>query len=139
MEINQLVQRLLRKHKTNCPYRLARALNIEVWFEDLGEGTRGMFRRTLRRKYIVIHSGLSENWKRVICAHELGHALLHPGISRFWLDEHTFFFVGRYEREANNFAVQLLTAMDSMESDDDTVFKLFMRNGVPEELIEFYI
>ncbi|MBT2288007.1 ImmA/IrrE family metallo-endopeptidase [Paenibacillus albidus] len=138
MEINRLIRRLLRKHKTNCPYRLAAALNIEVWFEDLGEGTRGMFRRTLRRKYIVIHSGLSEAWKRVICAHELAHALLHPGISRFWMDEHTFFFVGRYEREANYFAVRLLTSGDTVE-DGDTVYNLFHRNGIPDEMIQFYI
>lgn len=57
MDINPLIRRLLRKYKTNCPFELAGALNIEIWYRDLGENTRGMFRKTLRRKYIVIHSG----------------------------------------------------------------------------------
>jgi Zn-dependent peptidase ImmA (M78 family) len=138
MDINRLIRSLLRRYKTNCPFRLAKALNIEVWFEDLGEGTRGMFRRTMRRKYIVIHSGLSDAWKRVICAHELAHALLHPGISRFWMDEHTFFCAGRYEREANCFAVKLLTARDTLEY-GETIYNLFTRNGIPDEMIQFYI
>ncbi|MEK4239101.1 ImmA/IrrE family metallo-endopeptidase [Paenibacillus sp. FSL H7-0714] len=136
--MNRLIRRLLRKYKTNCPFRLAEALNIEIWYRDLGENTRGMFRRTLRRKYIIIHSGLSEAWQRVICAHELAHALLHPGISRFWMDERTFFCVGKYEREANYFAVRLLTAWDSLGV-NESISDLLLRNGIPCELSEFFI
>ncbi|KWX77016.1 zinc peptidase [Paenibacillus riograndensis] len=138
MDINPLIRRLLRKYKTNCPFELAGALNKEIWYRDLGENTRSMFRKTLRRKYIVIHSGLSEEWQRVICAHELAHALLHPGISRFWIDEHTFFRVGKYEREANQFAVRLLTVNVFFEP-GESISDLFLRNNIPNELSEFYI
>ncbi len=132
----KLIRKLLRKYKTNCPFRLAHLLNIEVWFEDLGAGTRGFYRKTLRRKYIVIHSGLSESWQRIICAHELAHALLHPGISRFWIDEHTLFHAGKYEREANQFAVDLLIP-DELLLDGMTIYEAAALCGVPPELAEF--
>lgn len=133
-----MIRRLLRKYNTNCPFRLAEFLNIEVWFRDLGENTRGMFRRTLRRKYIVIHSGMSEQWQRFICAHELAHALLHPGISRFWIDEHSFFCTGRFEREANRFAVQLLIGDDSLTA-GEAIYDILRRNSIPIEMSQFYI
>lgn len=138
MNLNRSIRRLLRKYNTNCPFRLAELLNIEVWIRDLGENTRGMFRRTLRRKYIAIHSGLSEQWQRFICAHELAHALLHPGISRFWIDEHSFFCAGRYEREANRFAVKLLLAEDNPQH-GETVSDLLRRNDIPIEMSQYYI
>ncbi|MNP68056.1 hypothetical protein D3C76_1639610 [compost metagenome] len=96
-----------------------------------------MYRKTLRRRYIAIHSDLSEEWQRLICAHELGHALLHPGISRFWIDEHTFLYAGKYEREANRFAVHLLLGEEKLEC-DESVFDLFRRNGIPEEMHTYY-
>jgi len=129
----KLIRKLLRKYKTNCPFRLAQLLNIEIWFEDLGADTRGLYRKTLRRKYIVINSGLSEAWQRVICAHELAHALLHPGISRFWIDEHTLFHAGKFEREANQFAVDLLIP-DELLLNGMTIYEAAVECGVPPEL-----
>ncbi|WP_438435446.1 ImmA/IrrE family metallo-endopeptidase [Gorillibacterium sp. sgz500922] len=137
MDMDQTIRRLIRKHKSNCPFEIASGQNIEVWFEDLGACTRGMYRKTLRRKYIVIHRDLSEEWQRVICAHELGHAILHPGVSRFWIDEHTYFFVGKYERQANQFAVRLLTSQDSLLPGEGLP-EMLRRNCIPEELHSFY-
>ncbi|GKS14736.1 ImmA/IrrE family metallo-endopeptidase [Paenibacillus chitinolyticus] len=137
MEMDRIILGLMKKYKTNCPFRLAEELHIEVWYEDLGETTRGMYHKKLRRKYIVIHSRLSKYWQRVICAHELGHALMHPGISRFWMDEQTFFAAGKYERQANQFAVKLLIGDDKLNA-DETIFDLLQRNGIPEELHIFF-
>jgi len=137
MDMDRTIRRLIRKHKTNCPFRIAAGQNIEIWYKDLGSGTRGMYRKTLRRKYIVIHQDLDDNWRRIICAHELGHAILHPAISRFWMDEQTFFCAGKFERQANRFAVHLVTAQDPLAA-GESVFDLLTRNGIPEELHSFY-
>lgn len=137
MEMNRLIRKLVRKHKTNCPFSLAAALKIEVWFCDLGGSTRGFFRRSMRRKYIVIHEELSEEWRRFVCAHELAHALLHPGMSRFWMDEHSFFCAGRYEREAHEFAVHLLTTGDFPQP-DESIQDFLRRNHVPLEMAAYY-
>lgn len=96
-----------------------------------------MYYRVLRRRFIVIHEDLNEYWKRFICAHELGHDRLHPGLSRFWLDEQSFRNPGKYERQANKFAVHLLTSGD-YPAPGETIGELLRRNGVPEEMQKFY-
>lgn len=108
--MDDIVQGLIKRFKTNDPFIIAERLNIKVWYSHLGKNTRGMYYRKLRRRFIVINSDLSEPWMRFVCAHELAHDRLHPGISRFFLDEHSFFNAGKYERQANQFAIKLLTA-----------------------------
>jgi Zn-dependent peptidase ImmA (M78 family) len=135
--MDEIIRKLIRKYQTNDPFELARCLNITIWFRDLGHGTRGLYIRKLRRRYIVIHEGLDEMWKRFVCAHELGHDRLHPGLSRFWLDEQSFFNVGKFERQANKFGVRLLTAGDKLHV-GESVSDLLRRNGVPEEMSSFY-
>lgn len=135
--MDDIISKLVRKHKTNCPFTIAKQLNINVWRADLGESTRGFYFRKLRRRYICIHEDLDEVWARFVCAHELGHDRLHPGISRFWLDEHSLFSAGKFERQAHRFAVKLLVALDTPEP-DDTLVTLLTRNGVPPEMMSFY-
>ncbi|MGF9644081.1 ImmA/IrrE family metallo-endopeptidase [Paenibacillus sp. MABNS29] len=99
--MDETVQRLVRRFKTNYPFQIAEGLNIQVWCCDLGDSTRGMYYRKLRRHYIAIHKNLSLPWRRFICAHELAHDRFHPGISKFFLDEQSFYNAGKYERQAN--------------------------------------
>ncbi|KAF6576532.1 ImmA/IrrE family metallo-endopeptidase [Paenibacillus polymyxa] len=134
--MDKTVQRLIRRFKTNCPFEIAERLNIQVWYCDLGENTRGMYYRKLRRRFIAIHSGLSEPWQKFICAHELAHDRLHPGISRFFLDERSFSNAGKYERQANQFAVKLLTASTSPEP-GETIERFLRRCSIPPELHKF--
>mgnify|MGYP001191839114 CR=1 FL=1 len=138
VKVDQLIRSLIRKYKTNCPYQLAERLNISVWFCDLGNQTRGVYYRKLRRRFIAIHRDLDDNWKRFVCAHELAHDRLHPGFSRFWLDEHSFFNAGKFERQANKFAVRLLTAEDRLRL-GESISEFLQRNDVPPEMSKFYM
>lgn len=130
--VDRTINQLIKRFRTNDPFKIAEGLNILIRYADLGDGTRGFYYRVLRRRFIVIHSGLSETWQKVICAHELGHDRLHPGINRFWLDEQTFFQPGRFEKQANQFAVRLLCREEKMEG--ETVKEFLVRNGVPLEM-----
>lgn len=38
--MDDIVKKLIRKHKTNDPFSLARCLNINIRFTDLGKNTR---------------------------------------------------------------------------------------------------
>ncbi|WP_405152900.1 ImmA/IrrE family metallo-endopeptidase [Paenibacillus sp. FSL K6-0108] len=134
--MDDIVQGLIKRFKTNDPFEIAERLNIKVWYTDLGKYTRGMYYRKLRRRFIVINSDLSEPWMRFVCAHELAHDRLHPGISRFFLDEHSFFNAGKYERQANQFAIKLLTATVEPEL-GETKEQLLRRCSVPVELHKF--
>lgn len=135
--MDKLIYKLMRRFKTNDPFIIAQGLNIHIRYADLGSSTRGIYYRKLRRRCIFIHDGLDEPWQRFVCAHELGHDRLHPGFSRFWLDEQSFFHVGKYERQANKFAVRLLTAGDQLGL-GESLGDLLRRNGVPEEMQKFY-
>lgn len=134
--MDDIIRKLIRKYKTNDPFELASCLNITIWFRDLGRGTRGLYMRKLWRRYIVIHENLDYNWQRFVCAHELAHDRLHPGFSRFWLDEQSFFNVGKFERQANKFAVRLLTAEDSPRY-GESIGDFLRRNNVPPEMSKF--
>lgn len=136
--MDTMIRQLIKRFKTNDPFELAGYLNINVWFRDLGKSTRGLYVRKLRRRYIVIHEGLDDQWKRFVCAHELGHDRLHPGLSRFWLDEHSFFHAGKFERQANKFAIRLLTAGDSPKR-GETISDFLRRNDIPPEMSKFFM
>lgn len=131
------IKKLIRKFKTNDPHVIAAALNIEVRTADLGRCTKGFYVRKFRRRCIFIHEDLDEPWRRFVCAHELAHDRLHPGLSRFWIDDRSFFAVGKFERQANRFAATLLLAGAEMYS-GESVMAFCRRNGVPEEMHEYY-
>lgn len=136
--MDKTIHKLFRRFKTNDPFVIAEGLNILVRFADFGPGnTRGLYYRKLRRRFIVIHEGLDDHWKRIVCAHELGHDRLHPGLSQFWLDEHTFFNTGKFERQANKFALKLLLQSTEREPEECTEHYL-LRCGIPKELHRFY-
>ncbi|KAF6628803.1 ImmA/IrrE family metallo-endopeptidase [Paenibacillus sp. EKM208P] len=136
--MDNVIQKLVKKYGTNDPFEIAKGLNITVVYENLGKATRGIYFRKLRRRFIVIHSGLSEEWQRVVCAHELGHDRLHPGLGRFWLDENTFFNTGKYERQANTFAVKLLT-FNEQQRTDEPINHFLLRCGIPREIHKLFL
>ncbi|MCU6794139.1 ImmA/IrrE family metallo-endopeptidase [Paenibacillus sp. WQ 127069] len=131
------VSKLIQRHKTNCPFTIARAMGIQVRFHDLGTNTRGIYYRKLKRRFIVIHNQLSSEWQRFVCAHELGHDRLHQGISRFFLEEHSFFNPGKFEMQANRFAVKLLV-FNSEIHQEETIEQFCTRHGIPEEMHRFF-
>lgn len=131
--MDDIIRMLVRKYKSNDPFTIAKGLNLIIRHADFGPGTRGLYYRRLRRRFIVIGNSLSEEWQRVVCAHELGHDRLHSGLSQFWIDEHTFFNTGKYERQANMFAVKLLTYSNEREQ-DETLETYLLRCGVPKQL-----
>lgn len=128
--------KLTKKFKSNDPFVIANGLNIHIRYARFEDGTRGLYYKTLRQRFIVLHEDLSEEWMKFVCAHEIGHDRLHPGLSRFWLDEHTLSNPGKYEREANQFAVNLLIS-DSLLLNGMTIYEAAIVCGVPLELAHF--
>lgn len=108
MDIKRRVKNLVKKHNTRNPYVIADYLKIEIILTPMPSHLHGFYDRVLRRKFIVINSTLEPYLQRQTCAHELGHAMLHKGWGYYFMIEHTFFSPSRFEREANEFAWQLL-------------------------------
>lgn len=105
--LKDTILRLTKNYKTFDPFELADALNISVYFEELGT-INGYYNKPLRMKQIHINQNLNECDAKFTCAHELGHAILHPNASTPFLRSKTFLSVDKLEIEANEFAVNLL-------------------------------
>ncbi|MEA3423740.1 MAG: ImmA/IrrE family metallo-endopeptidase, partial [Bacillota bacterium] len=104
---------------TRDPFAIAKAMNIEVLYFDLGK-LKGFYKKDGHNRFIVINENLDDSLKRIVCAHELGHDQLHRHftdnscIKEFMLYD----MKSKPEYEANLFAAELLL-------DDDDVIDLF--------------
>lgn len=114
MNQKRIADFLAFKYGTRDPFQIADALGIIVIHTPL-KGIRGFY-QYLKRCYIIyIDSALSEANDRFVCAHEIGHVLLHRGYNRIFMDSHTYFTVNKYEIAANRFAVDLLFDDDDLQ------------------------
>jgi Zn-dependent peptidase ImmA (M78 family) len=136
-DVKKLVKNVIRKFGSNNPFILCEALGIIVRFEDLGN-IRGVFLSDKRKKIIHVNCNLDSNIQRQVCAHELGHALLHNVTNTVFWDTHTYLVTDKIEAEANMFAAELLI--------DDMILKEFegysqdhIANilGVQERMVEY--
>ena len=74
--------RLARKYKSTDPFEIAEALDIEVLERSDFKRQKGAFKVILNNSFIFINANLSDEMKRLVCAHELGHALLHRSLGK---------------------------------------------------------
>lgn len=91
------------------PVRLAEAMGVRVRYFPLG-GLKGFYLVMNGIPFIAIDRDLPEETQRIVCAHELGHHLLHhEEASRgFFNDYELYRMETRFERDANLFAALLL-------------------------------
>jgi Zn-dependent peptidase ImmA (M78 family) len=135
--IKESVSNLIKKHKTNNPFQIVAEKNILVFFQPLGE-ILGYFHTYKRINMIHINSNLDEMWQRFVCAHELGHSVLHKSVNTPFLRRNTLFSVERIEREANTFAVELLLPDSLMnECEGTSIYDMAVTCGIPEEFARY--
>jgi Zn-dependent peptidase ImmA (M78 family) len=113
MDISRCVEKLVAKHQTRDPMRLAEHLGLVVTYLDLGN-TKGFCTLCNRHKVLFINENLTEFARLVVCAHELGHAILHlPKGGKYLIQDHTLFHATSVcERQADQFAALLLIHED---------------------------
>ena len=114
MDIKRLAERLVDKHGTRDPFRIAMELGYTIIYTPL-VGVRGFYQYLKRCHIIYLDSELDDATARFVCAHELGHSFLHRGLNRIFMDTRTFIITGRYETEANQFAVDLIYSDDELQ------------------------
>lgn len=134
--IKKVVRQIIKKHKSNDPFQIAKEKNIIVLFEELGS-TLGFYSSYKRIKFIHINNQLEEMIQRFVCAHELGHAVLHPRSNTPFLRANTLFSVEKLEVEANTFAVELLLPDDVIaqyRDTDLTIYDVAEIHSIPREL-----
>ena len=110
---NLISSKLISRYGTRDPFRICREKGIEVMFRDDFTGQKGAFSLMLNVPFIFINNNLSDEMKRIVCAHELGHAMLHRKLCRQrknqTIYEYEIFDIrSSTEYEANIFAANLL-------------------------------
>lgn len=135
--IKETVAQLIKLHRTNNPYEIASQKNIMVLFEQLGE-MMGYFNTYRRIAIIHINSNMDEKEQKFTCAHELGHLILHPKVNTPFLRKNTFYSIDRIEREANEFAVELLIPDEIIyqyQNSNTSIYEAAEVYGIPQEII----
>ncbi len=139
------VEKIKNKYNETDPFKLCNNMGILTLFAPMGAGSgscKGFYLTQSRIKSITINSDLSDDLQRIICAHELGHAVLHEnfsGVNAFH-DFTLFDSTDKYEYEANIFAAELLLNDDDVLkilSDNISFFHAACGLYVPAELLDF--
>jgi Zn-dependent peptidase ImmA (M78 family) len=137
--VNWIMERLdreIKKHKTNNPFEIADRKNILIRYFPLG-GTLGFYMKNARHQIITLNSDMDENLLKFVCAHELGHAVLHPNENTPFLHKNTLFSKDKIEKQANFWAIKLVL-YESNLSRFQTKQEILMEHGIPYEM-ERYI
>ena len=118
MNIKLRVKNLEKKYGTKDPYKLCKRLKINIIYMDLGE-IKGIYKKVVTNKFIVINENLDKFCQKVVLAHELGHAILHHSKEIQALKDYDLFprFSNQIEIEANTFAAELLID-DTFDNDE---------------------
>ena len=136
MNIGEEVRALTEKYETRDPFDITAAMQIPVLYETLGS-INGYYNRPYGVPIIHINQDLVEHDQQFVCAHELGHCILHPDANTPFLRSSTYMSVDRIEIQANVFAMYLLISdAELAESRYYTVDQVARFFGYQRELIE---
>lgn len=136
MDIQKRVRKLVRFYQSNNPFEIIKGMNVILVFYPL-EGVRGFYQYFQRNNIIYIDERLPKHEQLFVCAHELGHMLLHKQANAIFMDSRTFLNTSKYEQEANRFAMHLLLPDDVIKDYEEFSIEQISRlTGYSKKLIE---
>lgn len=144
-DICSSVDALKRKYEETDPAQLCEQLGILIVYKSFGtapNAIKGFFVEKCRIKAIIVNDDLPDVIKRIIIAHELGHAVLHKDAGRLSAFHEVALFdeTSEQERDANLFAAELLLddndVFDVLNS-DSTFYSAAAKLFIPMELLDF--
>ena len=135
--------KLNRKFKTRNPYEICDALGVRIRLKDLGTDIKAYYLYQARIRNIVINYRVSDSFKRILVAHELGHDRLHKEIamSKGFSETDLFNMSIPTEYEANLFAAELLIGdkelLEMLNDEDNSFFGVARELNIPAALLDF--
>ena len=138
MNAKQLARTLNRRFQTSNPFVICEAMGISIVFAPL-KGNRGFFYRAYGVDTIYLDESTPAYEQQFVCAHELGHALMHADSNAIYLDTRTYQVIGKYERSADHFAAFLLWPDDNelIDYSEYSLEQLSAVMGLPAELVNW--
>lgn len=138
-DIKKIVTRYKRKFGTSNPFEIADALHIELSTGDIGS-REGCYMYLKKHKCIFLNDNLDEREMRLVMAHELGHAIMHPKENCYFIRNKTLLLNSKIEIEANKFAMELLLSDEFLEENKCyTISQISRMTGYHENLIRLRI
>lgn len=136
MNPREVAIEIAARYDTNNPFEIARERNIKVLYEPM-KTTLGFYVRYRRIQHIILNGELDEVIQRFVCAHELGHSILHANLNVPKLTKYTMFSRDKFEMQANTFAVELLLPDELLrEYEGYSIYHLAASYGVPQEFVD---
>ena len=136
-EIREIVDEIVKKVKSRNPFEIAEYLGILIIKKPM-EDVDGMWLHQKRTKVILLNDSLNAGRQRLVCAHELGHAIMHPDRNVSSIRAYTSLITSHYEVEANYFAFELeLKRLDEDATVDGVIIDYEM-NDTEMKLLENY-
>lgn len=131
---------ILKEYGGRDIFETAENSGAKVWFRRLG-ALKGFYICENAVRYIVVNEDLDDMTKEVVCAHELGHDILHRELSAGGIRENTMFLqTNKTEREANLFAAEILLSDKAVLSEleyNSSPNAVAYELNVPIELLEY--
>ncbi|MDB7101889.1 ImmA/IrrE family metallo-endopeptidase [Enterococcus mundtii] len=140
MDTIELVSAVKSKFKTANPFSICDKLYIEITYVPFLENPKGQFQEIFGEAHILLNESLKYSEERFyICAHELGHALFHRGMSSYYVSNPKS--RSKSEAEANCFAANLLVSLYKEDYDQypRKIEELTNLYGLPESAYRFLI
>ncbi len=136
MDVKKLAIEIAKKHGTHDPFMVAEARNINILNCPM-KSTFGYYTKYRRVQNIILNCNMADEFRKFVCAHELGHAICHPDINTQWLTKNTLFSVDKVERQASAFAVELLLPDNFLQEHNGCSMYCIARElGIPSKLIQ---
>ena len=137
--IERLARSLCRRYGGCGVFELCDRLGILVLWQELPDAVNGFYVRVGGRCVIVLSTLVANELRGYVCAHELGHVLLHSRTNAVELENLTNLSLPRLENEADYFAACLLLE-DSLDAwrlsyDQLTLQQVARLSGVPERVV----
>ena len=137
-QIESLCEKLKQEFGTSDPFELCGRMGVIVLFVKLPMHIKGFYCNMADHRMVYINNRLKEGEQRMVCAHELGHALLHAELNVMFINQYTNLKTVRYENEADYFSACLLIddALLDCTSGLSTLADIASCAGVDERLVE---
>lgn len=137
-QITELAEKIRSEYGGRDIFETAENSGANVWFRELGS-LKGFYLCENGKRYIIVNQSLENIVQRTVCAHELGHDMLHRELSSGGIRENTLFLSNnKTEREANLFAAEILitdketlSVLEFSHTIDEAAYEL----GVMPEII----
>ncbi len=138
--ILETAQYVIDEFGGNNIFVTAENTGAKVWYRTLGR-LKGFYVCENESRYIVINRELNSMMRAVVCAHELGHDMLHRELAAGGIRESSFLLEGnKTEREANLFAACVLISDKDILSEMEyggSIQTLAFELNVPPQIVRY--